>query len=428
MKTILFNTVTFNLSETTHAINIARAISEDFHCHFASYGGEFEPLVGKEDFPHTRLEPHFTPQTVQRIYAFDQGRRIGEMHNVETVRKMVRAELQLLKSMQPAAVVTGMDPSSCLACQVADIPLVWFIQSGKVLNASAHLGNLKNMDMLDVVPIRWLPGGFRIWLSEMLLKFSFPLISRSFNQVAAEYGLKPYGSYDEVVFRSKYQVVAEPQGFSNLSFPPSAHFIGPQIARLNVSLPEEVLNMPRDLPIVYFAMGSSGRPHIIARIIESFAGKPYRVIAPVSDLLDLSSVRVPENVLVTGWLPALEANRLADMAVIHGGIGTIMNACLAGKPVVGVAMSPEQYINLESLVQKGFAHRIPRGKLNAERLCEAIDRMLNNPQAQEKARAYQKVAQEWDSPEYTRRFFCEKFGEGAALAEPLPVPRDKEFA
>jgi len=410
MKTILFSPITFNLATTGRTIAIAKAIAGDFHCHFSSYGGAFETLIEKEGFPLTRLEPRLTPEKIERLYAIDQARWIGPSHSVDFVRQMVRSELALYESLQPAAVVTGMNPSTCISCPTAQIPLVWVIQSGIAMNTAARLGKLKNVDMLDVAPIRWLPDSLRVKLSEMILNGVFAFAAKSFNQVAVEYGLEPFRCVEDLFWRGYDLLTAEPPGFSDLPLPPNAHLIGPLITRLNVPLPDEALNLPRDLPIVYFAMGSSGQADVIARIIAGFAGKPYRVIAPVKNLLDKRSVQIPDNVLVTGWLPAHKANLLADISVIHGGIGTIMTACLAGKPVVGVAMSPEQFLNLENLVKKGFAIRIPKGSLTADRLCHSIDRLLADPVAQEKAREYQKVVEEWDTPQHIRRFFCETFG------------------
>ena len=95
-------------------------------------------------------------------------------------------------------------------------------------------------------------------------------------------------------------------------------------------------NIPRDLPIVYFAMGSSGERGIIAEILRAFSGKPYRVIAPVRKLLNGMPVDIPPNVLVTDWLPAHKVNPMADISVIHGGLGTVLTACLSGTPIVGV--------------------------------------------------------------------------------------------
>ncbi len=44
---------------------------------------------------------------------------------------------------------------------------------------------------------------------------------------------------------------------------------------------------------------------------------------------------------------------MADLAVIHGGIGTVMTAVLASKPVVGVGIQMEQVANLACLERLG---------------------------------------------------------------------------
>lgn len=410
MKTILFSPITFNLATTGRTIAIAKALANDFHCHFSSYGGAFEGLIEEAGFPLTRLEPRFTPQKIKRMYAIDQARWVGPSHSAEFVRQMVRSELALYEALQPAAVVTGMNPSTCISCPAAGIPLVWVIQSGVALNTAARLGKLKNMDVLGSAPLRWLPDGFRTKLSEVLLDKVFSFAVKSFNQVGMEYGLEPFHCLEDLFWRGHDLLVAEPPGFSeDPLLPPHAHPIGPLITRLDVPVPEEVLHLPKDLPVVYFAMGSSGQAEVIARILAGFAGKPYRVIAPVKHLLEGHSVKIPANVLITGWLPAHKVNPLADLSVIHGGIGTIMTACLAGKPVVGVAMSPEQFINLENLAGKGFAIHIPKASLTPDRLYRAIERLLADPAAVQKAKEYQKLVEEWDTPRHLRKFFCERF-------------------
>lgn len=410
MRTIVFSPITFNLAETTRAITIARAIADDFHCHFVSYGGAFESFIEEAGFPLTKLKPRVTPQVVRRVYALDQGRGINAPYSTDVVRQMVLGELSLYRSLKPAAVVTGINPTNCISCPVAGIPLVWLIQSGMLMNSAARQGELKNMDALDAIPIRWLPDCFRVKLSECFLDIAYKISAKPFNRIAFEYGVNPLHHMEELFWSGGHLLTAEPPGFSNIDFPPNNHFIGPLIAHLDVPLPDEILNLPRDRTIVYFAMGSSGRADIVARIIAGFAGKPYRVIAPVKGLLNKESIPFPDNVLVTGWLPAYKVNPLADISVIHGGIGTIMTACLAGKPVVGVAMSPEQLLNLENLVKKGFAIRIPKNNLTDDRLIDSIEQLLADPVAQEKAREYQKVIEAWDTTQHVRNFFCETFG------------------
>lgn len=410
MKTIVFSPITFNLAETTRAITIARAIADDFHCHFVSYGGAFEPFIEEAGFPLEKLEPRVTPQVVRRIYALDQGRAITVPYSINVVRQMVLGELLLYRTLRPAAVVTGINPTNCISCPVSEIPLVWLIQSGMLMNSAARRGELKNMDALDTIPIRWLPDRFRVKLSELFLDVAYNVSAKPFNQVALEHGQKPLHHMEDLFRSSCHVLTTEPPGFSNIDPPPNNHFIGSLIASLDVPLPDEILNLPKDRPIVYFAMGSSGRADVVARIIASFAGKPYRVIAPVKELLHKRPIQVPDNVLITGWLPAHKANRLADISVIHGGIGTVMTACLAGKPVVGVAMSPEQLLNLENLMRHGFAIRISMGNLTSNSLCNSIEKLLADKTAQEKACEYQKVVEAWNTPQHVRNFFCETFG------------------
>jgi hypothetical protein len=69
--------------------------------------------------------------------------------------------------------------------------------------------------------------------------------------------------------------VAEPEEFSGVKLPTNYFYTGPLIAKQNFPIPEEVKNIPRDKPIIYFAKASSGTPEIIAKIVDSFDGKPY---------------------------------------------------------------------------------------------------------------------------------------------------------
>jgi UDP:flavonoid glycosyltransferase YjiC (YdhE family) len=204
------------------------------------------------------------------------------------------------------------------------------------------------------------------------------------NKAAKHYGVPGFRSIFEY-YRGDITIVAEPAEFSGAVLPPNYYFTGPLIARQDFPLPEEIQNIPKDKPLVYFAMGSSGTPEIVAKIVESFEGKPYRVIAPVKFHLDkVSGVKVPANVIVTDWLPAYQVNKMVDISVIHGGIGTIMTAAYAGKPVVGVGMQPEQDANIACLVRKGFAIRVPKSKDPSQKVQDAIVLLLHDEEAKKK--------------------------------------------
>jgi UDP:flavonoid glycosyltransferase YjiC (YdhE family) len=168
--------------------------------------------------------------------------------------------------------------------------------------------------------------------------------------------------------------------------------------------------MPKDGPIVYFAMGSSGKPQLIAEIIEGFREKPYRVIAPVESHIKNMNLDIPSNVIVTGFLPAHKVNLMADISVIHGGQNTVMNACLSATPIVGVGMHPEQQANLDACVRKGFAIRINKKKVTASAVLDAIDQLLHDAKAKEKVIKFQHELMKWNGPANAAKFLYDTFG------------------
>ena len=407
MKTLLFSPAAYNLAETTRCIEVAKVCRDDFDIRFMSYGGEFTHLITEAGFEHHQLEPGVTPEKAAHIYQVDQGKKLGYFFTRAEAEAQVRNELTLFEQIKPTAVITGFNLSNNISCREAGIPLVWLTHSTWMLGALLDAGLMTWPDVLDFPPLNWLPDEALVWLSKRILSIT-NFILRPYSQVATDYGQPPFSSLEDV-WTGNYNLLAEPEAFCELELPPSYHYISPLIAKLDLPVPEEILQIPDDKPVVYFAMGSSGQPKVIAKIIEGFRDRPYRVIAPVAKLLKGQKVDIPENVLVTGWLPAHKVNPLADISVIHGGIGTVMTACLAGKPVVGVSMMVEQEANIDCLVRKGFAIRIRKNRLTPEKLCQAIDALLADHQAQRKAQAFQKIVEDSINPSSIRIFFVKTF-------------------
>ena len=101
MKTIAFFPATWNLAETTRTIEVAKAGQDEFDISFASYGGQFEPLVEKEGFPLAKLEPRLTSEKIEHIYKVDQGEKMGTFFSLEETRQRVSHEVQFLQELRP---------------------------------------------------------------------------------------------------------------------------------------------------------------------------------------------------------------------------------------------------------------------------------------------------------------------------------------
>ncbi|MGB2625519.1 MAG: nucleotide disphospho-sugar-binding domain-containing protein [Candidatus Acidiferrum sp.] len=410
-RRLLFAPCGFNLAETSRMLEIAKGVagspiaSELFEIHFISDGGDFESLIEKHGFALTRMEPRLTAEKIEHIAKVDRGEKFSSAFtNAEMIRR-VENEISVLKRLTPVAVVTGSYPSIPVTCRVLKIPLVWVVQSTWLPAFFEH-----GAGMTDHVR----PGAIKAVADACILVFINFWIRHGFlnsvNHAAIYFGVRGYESIFSY-WRGDITLVAEPPEFSGVQLPPNHFFTGPLIPQNEFILPEEIENIPTDKPIIYFAMGSSGSREIVARIIESFEGKPYRVIAPVKfQLAQVQGVPIPSNVLITDWLPALQVNKMADLAVIHGGIGTVMTAALAGKPVVGVGMQMEQVANLASLERLGFAIRVRKSRNPSRKVQEAIAKLLNDKSAKAKAAEFAESVARWDGARLAAEKLVERYG------------------
>jgi len=406
VKTLVFAPAAYNFAETIRLVEIARACRDKFRIIFTSYGGNFEWLVKDEGFHLIPMEPRLTPQKIDRLYRIMRWDLINYPFAVDHLTARVKGELQWLQALKPAAVITGLDLSWPVSCRVAGVPLVWVAQT-TFLAPYWHSPLATWPDFLDYAPLRVIPEKFLNFLARYLVHFN-RVIMKPFNATARLFGAPPFNHQE--FWEGNHTLLAEPLEFSGLhNFPPHYHFIGPLVARLDRDIPPEVESLPRDLPIIYFAMGSSGDGRIVADILEGFAGKPYRVIAPVKKLLQGMSVDISPNVLVTDWLPAHKVNPMARISVIHGGLGTVMTACLSGTPIVGVGMHFEQEANLECVVRKGFALRLRKRRVTASQVMAAVDRLLDDPEAQRRAQEFKQILEKYDGPANAAQYLSQTF-------------------
>jgi UDP:flavonoid glycosyltransferase YjiC (YdhE family) len=376
-----------------------------FEIRFISDGGDFEHLVEEEGFSLKKMEPRLTPEKIEYFAKVDRGEKLDPAMSSQELITRIENEVKYLQDLQPAAVITGSYLTIPVTCQILKIPLVSVIQSTWLEDFFKRGAGMT--DQIKIMPFKriadwivWLFINIWIWYG-----FLNPL-----NKAARYFGIEGYKSMFDYG-RGDVALVAEPAEFTSVKLPPGYYYTGPLIARQDFPIPELVKTISKNLPVVYISMGSSGTPEIVARILESFEGKPYRVIAPVKELLEkLPNVRIPSNVLVTNWLPALEVNKLADLSLIHGGIGTVMTAALAGKPVVGVGMQPEQVANLACLVRKGFAVRIPKSRDPSAGVQNAIRTLLQDAQTKQKAAEFSKIVRQWDGPKMAADVLYQRFG------------------
>jgi UDP:flavonoid glycosyltransferase YjiC (YdhE family) len=391
MKMLVFAVAGYNLAETGRLLEIAKACKGKFKIIFISYGGQYEHFIEKAGFELEKMEPRLTKEDLDHLRIVLSGETLNTVGYLTEEQLLARVpnEMRLFGEVRPAAVLTGWCLSVTVSTRAAAVPFVNGLHSTSI--AEYYKAGLQTWpDRLDFAFLRW--------------------VLKPYNTVGKKYGLKEFNHFMELI-EGDHTLLADIPEWVNLpKIRPNLHFIGPLPFKSDIEVPKEISEMPRELPIVYFAMGSSGKPRLITDIIVGFRNKPYRVVAPVKTHIKDMSIEIPPNVLVTGFVPAHKVNPMADISVIHGGQNTVMQACLAGTPIVGVGMHPEQQANLDACVRKGFAIRLNKYKVTASAVLEAIDKLLNDEKAKEEVVKFQKQLEKWDGPKNAAQFLYETYG------------------
>jgi UDP:flavonoid glycosyltransferase YjiC (YdhE family) len=412
MKTLIFTVAGYNLAETGRMLEIAKACKDKFKIIFASYGGRYEHFIEEASFELKKMEPRLSSKDLARLRVVLSGETLNTVGYLteEELRLRVPNEIKLFKQVKPAAVLTGWCLSVTISTRVARVPFVNGLHSTSI--TEYYKAGLQTWpDRLDFPFLR------RLFRKEKLQKMfnkrilHAKWVLRPYNTIGKKYGLKEFNHFLELI-EGDHTLLADIPEWVNLpEIRPNFHFIGPLPFKSDMDVPKEVAEIQTDKPIIYFAMGSSGKPKIIADIIQGFNNKPYRVIAPVKTHIENFDIKIPTNVVVTGFIPAHKVNPMADISVIHGGQNTVMQACLSGTCIVGIGMHPEQQANLDACVRKGFAIRLSKKKVTASAVLDAIDRLLNDDLAKQKVVKFQKQLEKWDGPTNAAQFLYETYGE-----------------
>lgn len=393
MQTLLFAPETLNIAETTRMIEIARACSDAFRCEFFGYGGEYQYLIGEAGFTCHTLEPRLTPQRAEELWKADRMERGGKFFTAEELTTRVRNELALYERVRPTSVIIGFTMSAFISPRAAGIPLVSvnpFALTRPFFQAQPTIwGELLRGTPLGWLPERWLNRAINTWALRTRAW------TGSLNRVAQQFGAPCFPRTVDI-FRGDYTLVTDiPQLTGVPELPDTWQYVGPIYAHLAGEVPPEIAALPRDRPLIYFAMGSSANREVLLRVLGMFAGQPYTVIAPIKRHLAGLNVAVPDNVLVFDWLPAHLVNPLADVAVIHGGQGTVQTACAAGTPFLGIGLQPEQDLNVLQAVHFGSALHLSRYAVKEDRVLTAVHRLLTEPTFRQKATDLRRELEQW---------------------------------
>ena len=388
MNKIMFGIVGWNIAETTRMIETAKIFRHEYECHFFSYGGEFEHLVEAAGFSLHHLRPVEDQEKIEHLWKIDRGERFRQPWTMEELRERIRNELALIDDLEPSFAFLGSVLTFSMSCKIRKIKLFNIIPlalSRPYLEAG-----------LPVSP--FLPRWLNLLAGYIFLHV--PLLVSNFRKIAKTYGLRPPKNALDV-WTGDINIVADIKEFSLLKKLPNGwYFSGPLFAKLVQPVPDHVESSLRNTskPKIYFAMGSSANRKVLLKTLQAFDGLDVLVVAPVRSHLKPTDI-IPGNVIITDWLPALEVMRLVDLAVTHGGQGTVQTTIMSGKPFIGIGMQPEQDLNIYPFAVFGNAIQISKNRVSQKTIQTSLEKLIHDDSYKTKALKAKTILEKYNTHE-----------------------------
>ncbi len=382
----------YYLSEASRLVEIAKALRHrGQQVEFFSHGGPYEWVARDEGFEVVPVEPQMSPERAQQYMRFNRGEDFKSLRDsffsYEELREHVPNEAAALKNARADAVLIGWNLPSYLSVQLADIPIIVqqpgtftapFFDKGMGVFVPSLIGWLRHL------PMDW----FMNWFAPRMNFWTYP-----FNQLASELGLPEYKSTLDFMAGDLTLVMDAPQilGISpeelesyqprhprRFRRPPRYRYGGPCFAKLPGDVPESVrrhLDTPRTK--LYCAMGVSGSPEVLRSVVEIVSDLDLQAVVLTTTILD-SAVKASERVLTVPHAPAHLVNPLADIAITHGGAGTVQTAIHSGTPLVGIPAQMEQACNISLVERQGAGVMLTRLDLSRRKLAAALEKLLRD--------------------------------------------------
>lgn len=374
MSRILFSPESFNMGETTRCIEIARAARERGHTVlFHVYSPKYLGLLENAGLPVQLREPVMSDAEAEQIMALDQGRGVRHPFTTDMVRQRVAAELAAIRDFSADAVVIGSNLTMLLSARIAGVPIFYarpYAYSSTYFSKKPAAGELAA------------PG----WLRAVARVFSYK--PASFTRVAREHGLTlPRRTVDMLSADVNLICSLFTQLRGDSLVEPDVS-VGPIYYRAPGELPQ-IVREPRERPLIYVGMGSSGSADILAQVLQQLSAAPVDVLVGGGVQLSDTSM-LGSNIHFAGTVPGtIPAHLLAghiDASMTHGGEGTVQTACLAGVPFAGIAMQAEQSWNIEECVRYGNALRFTKIDVRRGNVRDILDRLLADEGLRARAR------------------------------------------
>lgn len=378
------------LSETSRMIALYKEMeARGVELVMATHGGPYEWLFKEEGIDYKLIDPYMDPERARQFVQANTGEKgIREFYEVDELRESVEREMAFFRSSAVTKIITGFTLSCGISARAAGIPLV-VTHLGSFVPPVFERNMLVPTLVLNLRIFKLIP---RSWLVKMInnLMYKSKIATRTFNQVAKEFGIKPFHSMTEMMMGDTVVVTDVPailgipkdelevwqpgKNAKYYSYPAKLRYGGAIYAKLFGDVPDEVTAfLETDLPKIYVAL-TSGESRVLDRVYEAVKGMKAKVV--ICSTLHQFAMKKDPNMMVADHLPSHKVMPLMDLAIIHGGQGSVQTAIEAGTPIIGIPLHVEQGLNVSIIEKHGAGIMQMKHDIDPTEIRAKIERIL----------------------------------------------------
>jgi MGT family glycosyltransferase len=193
------------------------------------------------------------------------------------------------------------------------------------------------------------------------------------NAVRARVGLGPIERFDDFLRLPPLllYLTAEPFEYPRSDWPGNVVMVGPCDWEPPAEPPAWLGEVNAPIVLVTTSSEFQADERLIHAALEGLADEPVFVVATLP-AGDPSSLRVPANARIEGFLPHGAILDRAVCAVTHGGMGATQKALARGVPVCAVPFGRDQFEVARRVEVVGAGTRLPASRLTPERLRDEV--------------------------------------------------------
>ncbi|MDQ5820243.1 MAG: hypothetical protein M3540_02250 [Actinomycetota bacterium] len=329
------------------------------------------------EIPHGRLRPD----------------DIGVYRDGAEIVDCTRADIAVLEQLRPDAAVIDVRGSAALAAETLGIPHL------SLIHQMAWSGAWR-----DPHPwrrrARWIRRPQRAGAFVRLMLDPDPLgvkaVRRAWAEARGLLGLAPASSLFET---GNIACATTPTLDPMPALPERWRWVGP----ITWSAPGDPIERG-GRPLVYVTQGSTGDASTLRRAVQELASAPVDILVSTGGLCSPDELNaLAPNVSARRLVSGRAAMEAADVAVVHGGHFTTLEAHLAGTPVVVIPLGYDQFLWADRVERLGTGISLREPYLRGAIRRSAL-RLIRRGRYRRAAEGIAAELRQWDGPGATADF------------------------